>query len=124
MATVNMTGKTNMFTFFDALSRFYSRQKLTFIDDGMKVPPEHEDGDEDEVEDDGQGNDDPGDDLPGVPRPSLVHGLLLLLRIVVLGRLVVWVLQGLVILIRIVIAHVYVSLHPNMIQSATDKDVC
>ena len=95
---------------------------LTFIDDGAEVPSAYEDGDEDEDEDDGQDDDDPGDDLPGVPGPILVHGLCLLL-----GRLVLRIIQGLVILVRVIIymviiiafarydSHVYIS--PHFIQA-------
>ena len=81
----------------------------------MKVPPEEEDGDQDEVKDDGEGDDDPCDDLPGVPGPGLVHGLRLLPRLLVLLVL-------LTIIIRVVIAvrdthdSIFSSLYPNMIH--------
>ena len=72
--------------------------RLTFVDDGVEVPPEDEDGHEGEVEEDGEGDDDPGEDLPRVPRPALVHRLLR---------------RGLLLVAGLVIVVVVVAVHPS-----------
>ena len=77
MATARMTEKCR-----HEEGDHFVKNILTFVDNRIEVPSQDEDGNEHQIECDGEGDKDPGEYLPGVPGGRLVHSLLRLSRLV------------------------------------------
>ena len=92
----------------------FVKNLLTFVDNRIEVSSQDEDGNEHQIECDGEGDKDPGEYLPGVPGGRLVHSLLRLTRLV---RLVI-------ILIILIFRHCRIGITSFSLKTQDREPLC